>query len=76
MRSKRYTALIAFMSFVKHLMLIEEHSTTIFFETKKTNTMYAQQREVLRVAIQKVYDENRQIFGAGKLLLFLKNKDM
>lgn len=38
--------------------------------------MYAQQREVLRVAIQKVYDENRQIFGAGKLLLFLKNKDM
>lgn len=35
MRSKRYTALIAFMSFVKHLMLIEEHSTTIFFETKK-----------------------------------------
>lgn len=72
MRSKKYTALIAFMSFVKHLMLIEEHSTTIFFETKKTNTMYAQQREVLRVAIQKVYDENRQIFGAGKITAILK----
>lgn len=72
MRSKRYTALIAFMSFVKHLMLIEEHSTTIFFETKKTNTMYAQQREVLRVAIQKVYDENRQIFGVGKITAILK----
>lgn len=36
--------------------------------------MYAQQREVLRVAIQKVYDENRQIFGAGKITAILKEQ--
>ena len=44
------------------------------FRNKKTNTMYAQQREVLRVAIQKVYDENRQIFGAGKITAILKEQ--
>ena len=36
--------------------------------------MYAQQREVLRIAIQKVYDENRQIFGAGKITAILKEQ--
>lgn len=36
--------------------------------------MYAQQRKVFRVAIQKVYDENRQIFGAGKITAILKEQ--
>lgn len=36
--------------------------------------MYAQQCDVLRVAIQKVYDENRQIFGAGKITAILKEQ--
>lgn len=41
---------------------------------KKTNTWYAKQREIIRVAIQKVYDENRQIFGAGKIASILKEQ--
>lgn len=44
------------------------------FRNKKTNSTYAQQREVLRIAIQKVYDENRQIFGASKITSILKEQ--
>ena len=39
---------------------------------KKTNTWYAKQREELRVAIQRVYDENRQLYGSGKITAVLK----
>lgn len=41
---------------------------------KKSNTCYAKQRELLRVAIQKVYDDNRQIFGVGKITAILKEQ--
>lgn len=41
---------------------------------KKSNTWYAKQRELLRVAIQKVYDDNRQIFGVGKITAILKEQ--
>ena len=41
---------------------------------KKSNTWYAQQREILRIAIQKIYDESRQTFGAGKITAVLKEQ--
>ena len=41
---------------------------------KKSNTWYTKQRELLRVAIQKVYDDNRQIFGAGKIIAIFKEQ--
>ena len=41
---------------------------------KKTNTWYAKQREILRVAIQKAYDDYGQIFGAGKITSILKEQ--
>ena len=41
---------------------------------QKSNTWYAKQRELLRIAIQKVYDDNRQIFGAGKITAILKEQ--
>ena len=41
---------------------------------KKTNTLYAQEREKLRVVIQKIYDDNKQIFGAGKITAILKEQ--
>ena len=41
---------------------------------KKSNTWYAQQREILRIAIQKIYDESRQTFGAGKITAVLKEE--
>lgn len=41
---------------------------------KKSNTWYAQQREILRIAIQKIYDESRQTFGAGKITAILREQ--
>lgn len=41
---------------------------------KKTNTWYAKQRELLRVAIQKAYDDYGQIFGSGKITSILKEQ--
>ena len=37
------------------------------FRNKRTNTWYAIRREELRGEIQKIYDDNRQIFGASKI---------
>ena len=34
---------------------------------KRNNTWYAKRREELRIKIQEVFDDNRQIFGAGKV---------
>lgn len=44
------------------------------FRNKKDNTWYAKRREILREAILKIYEENRQIFGAGKITAILKQK--
>jgi len=42
------------------------------FRNKKDYTSYAKRREGLRVKIQKIYDENKQIFGAKKITAILK----
>ena len=44
------------------------------FRNKRDNTWYAERREELRIIIQKVYDENNQIFGAGKITAILKEQ--
>ena len=44
------------------------------FRNKKTNTWYAQRREELRIEIQKIFDESKQIFGAGKITAVLKER--
>lgn len=44
------------------------------FRNKRDNTWYAERREELRIVIQKVYDENNQIFGAGKITAILKEQ--
>ena len=44
------------------------------FRNKRDNTWYAKRREELRVVIQKVYDDNNQIFGAGKIAAILKQQ--
>lgn len=44
------------------------------FHSKKDNTWYAKRREILREAILKIYEENRQIFGTGKITVILKQK--
>lgn len=44
------------------------------YRNKKDNTWYSKQREILRDAIRKVYDDNRQIFGAGKITFILKEQ--
>lgn len=41
---------------------------------KKDNTSYAKRREELKVEIQNVYDEYKQIFGAHKIAALLKQK--
>lgn len=41
---------------------------------KKANTIYVKRKEELKEIIQKVYDENNQIFGAGKIAVILKEK--
>ena len=40
---------------------------------KKDNTWYAKRKEELRIRIQEIYYENRQIFGADKIAAIMKN---
>lgn len=42
------------------------------FRNKRDNTWYAKRKEDLRIKIQKIYDENHQIFGSGKITAILK----
>lgn len=41
---------------------------------KKTNTVYSERREIIKNAIQTVYDESRQIFGARKIAAVLRKR--
>lgn len=41
---------------------------------KKTNTVYSERREIIKNAIQTVYDESRQIFGARKITAVLRER--
>ena len=41
---------------------------------KKDNTWYAKRKEELRIRIQEIYDENRQIFGADKIATIMRNE--
>ena len=43
---------------------------------KRDNTWYAKRREELRIKIQEIFDENRQILGARKIAAILRNKDV
>lgn len=42
------------------------------FRNKRDNTWYAKRREELRIRIQQIYDESKQIFGAGKITAVMK----
>ena len=44
------------------------------FRNKRTHTWYAKRREELRVEIQRVYDDNRQIFGAAKICAIMQEE--
>ena len=39
---------------------------------KRTHTWYAKRREELRLEIQRIYDDSRQIFGAAKICAIMK----
>ena len=41
---------------------------------KHGETWHAKQREIIKQAIQKIYDENRQIYGATKITVILKQQ--
>ena len=41
---------------------------------KRDNTWYAKRREYLRVKIQQIYDNNRQILGAAKICSILREQ--
>ena len=41
---------------------------------KKDSTWYAKRKEELRVKIQRIYDDNNQIFGAGKIYAIMKDE--
>lgn len=45
------------------------------FRNKRDNTWYAKRREELRIRIQQIYDESKQIFGAGKIAAVIKEED-
>lgn len=40
---------------------------------KRDHTWYAKRREMLRLRIQEIFDDNRQIFGAAKITAILKD---
>lgn len=41
---------------------------------KRDNTWYSKKQEELRIKIQEIYDENKQIFGAAKIAAVLKEQ--
>lgn len=41
---------------------------------KKNNTVYSERREIIKNAIQTVYDESKQIFGARKIAAVLRER--
>lgn len=43
---------------------------------KRDNTWYAKRRETLREQIQEIYDESNQIFGAAKITVVLRRRDI
>lgn len=49
-----------------------EPSTIIFSGT--SGTWYANRREKLRIKIQQIYDESKQIFGAGKITAVMEKE--
>ena len=44
------------------------------FRNKRDNTWYAKRREELRIKIQQIYDDNKQIFGAAKITAIMKEE--
>lgn len=44
------------------------------FRNNRDNTWYAKRREELRLQIQEIYDDSKQIFGAQKIAAVLRNK--
>lgn len=44
------------------------------FRNKRDNTCYAKRKEELRIQIQQIYADNRQIFGAQKITAILKER--
>lgn len=44
------------------------------FRNKRDNTWYAKRREELRLQIEEIYDDSKQIFGAQKIAAVLRNK--
>ena len=45
------------------------------FRNKRDNSSYSKKREELRILIQDIFDENRQIFGAAKIKAILYERD-
>ena len=41
---------------------------------KRDHTWYAERKEYLRIKIRQIYDDNKQIFGAGKITAVLKEQ--
>ena len=44
------------------------------FRNKRGNTLAAKRREELKVQIQKIYDDSKQIYGTGKITAILRNQ--
>ena len=44
------------------------------FRNKRSNSIYSENRKTLRAAIQEIFEENRQIFGAGKINAILHER--
>ena len=44
------------------------------FRNKRDNTWYSKRREELRIKIQQIYDDNKQIFGAAKITAIMKEE--
>lgn len=44
------------------------------FRNKRDNVWYLKRREELREKIQQVFDESKQIYGAGKITAVLKER--
>lgn len=44
------------------------------FRNKRDNTWYSKCREKFRIRVQKIYDDNNQIFSAAKITAIMKEE--
>ena len=68
---KKYSSIYSVSALCSALNVAKGSYYNFLFRNKNGNTLAAKRREVLAVAIEKIFYENKQIFGANKITVLM-----